>query len=102
MSQHMTMGQVRQPAGMMMMDQRALESQRIRSLLNFGARKQLQKMMSSPNLGASNSNLMAVMIHQQQQQQQQQQRQQQMSPLEHAYSESLSGGMNFGPQLRMI
>jgi hypothetical protein len=65
----MRMGQPPQP-GMLMINQQAMEeSQRLRSLLNLGARKQLQKMMSSPNLGASNSNLMAVMIHQQQQQQ---------------------------------
>ena len=77
-------GKEERQQGLTMMSQQTMESQRIRSLLNFGARRQLAKMMAVPNLGASNSNLMAVMIHQQQQQQQ-------MSPsLEDTYNYSKS------------
>jgi hypothetical protein len=75
----------------LMMNQQAMESQRIRTSLNFEARKRLQKMMSSPNLGASNSNLMAVMMHQQQQQQKQ------VSPKGGGQTLKVFQGMNFGP-----
>jgi hypothetical protein len=91
MGQHqMRMGQHPQH-GRMMMDQQAMESQRIRSLLDFEARKRLQKMMSSPNLfGANNSsNLMAVMMQQQQQHQQ-------MSPKEAQNLKGVFQGLHFG------
>jgi hypothetical protein len=88
MSQQMRMGLHR--PGMMMMDQQALESQRIRSLLNFEARKRLQKMMSSSsNIVANNSNLMAVMMNQQQQ----------MSSKEAHNLKVVYQGMKFGPAM---